>query len=110
MPARRRNRLINDSEYVEHGSGVAGDEEESDEEPLDDLEPENIQEQFEEPKEKKPKTEKATTRRHRTEVDEANLVGDEQEETVFIDNLPNDEQGIMSMINEVRRNIILLEK
>ena len=50
------------------------------------------------------------TRRHRTEVDEANLVGDEQEETVFIDNLPNDEQGIKSMLIEVRRNIITLEK
>ena len=50
------------------------------------------------------------TRRHRTDVDEANLVGDEQEETVFIDNLPNDEQGIKSMLIEVRRNIITLEK
>jgi len=40
------------------------------------LEPENIQEQFEEKKEKKPK-EKSVTRRHRTEVDEANLMGDE---------------------------------
>ena len=50
------------------------------------------------------------TRRHRTDVDDANLVGDEQEETVFIDNLPNDEQGIKSMLIEVRRNIITLEK
>ena len=37
-------------------------------------------------------------------------MGDEQEETVFIDNLPNDEQGIRSMLAEVRRNIIKLEK
>ena len=50
------------------------------------------------------------TRRHRTDVDDANLIGDEQEETVFIDNLPNDEQGIKSMLIEVRRNIITLEK
>ena len=54
--------------------------------------------------------EKSVTRRHRTEVDEADLGGDEQEETVFIDNLPNDEQGIKSMLGEVRRNIINLEK
>ena len=74
------------------------------------MEPENIQEQFEEKKEKKVKTEKAVSRRHRTEVEEANLMGDEQEETVFIDNLPNDEQGIKSMLGEVRRNIITLEK
>ena len=32
------------------------------------------------------------------------------EETVFIDNLPNDEHGIRSMLNEVRRNIMQLEK
>ncbi len=40
MPARRRNRLINDAEYVEGAENA----EESDEAPLDDLEPENIQE------------------------------------------------------------------
>jgi len=38
------------------------------------------------------------------------LEGDEQEETVFIDNLPNDEHGIRSMLAEVRRNIMQLEK
>ena len=58
----------------------------------------------------KKKTEKVTSRRHRTDVDEANLIGDEQEETVFIDNLPNDEQGIKSMLAEVKRNIMTLEK
>mmetsp|Transcript_4252 Transcript_4252/g.5670 ORF Transcript_4252/g.5670 Transcript_4252/m.5670 type:complete len:131 (-) Transcript_4252:917-1309(-) len=85
---RRRNRRLGDSEYRE-----AGGDEDSDEAPLDDLEPDNIDDHFEEHKDKKkPKpAEKATTRRHRTEVEEANLMGDEQEETVFIDNLPNDE-------------------
>lgn len=34
---------------------------------------------------------KSVSRRHRTDVAEADLAGDEQEETVFIDNLPNDE-------------------
>ena len=38
------------------------------------------------------------------------MEGDEQEETVFIDNLPNDEHGIRSMLAEVRRNIMQLEK
>ena len=37
-------------------------------------------------------------------------MGDEQEETVFIDNLPNDAQGITSMLLEVKRNILLLER
>ena len=37
-------------------------------------------------------------------------MGDEQEETVFIDNLPNDAQGITSMLLEVKRNILMLEK
>jgi len=58
----------------------------------------------------KKKTEKVTSRRHRTDVDEANLMGDEQEETVFIDNLPNDAQGITSMLLEVKRNILMLER
>ena len=77
---------------------------------MDDLEPENIEEQFFDAQKEKKKPEKAISRRHRTEVDEANLAGDEQEETVFIDNLPNDEQGIKSMLIEVRRNIMALEK
>ena len=50
------------------------------------------------------------SRRHRTEVDEANLEGDEQEETVFIDNLPNEEHEIRAMLREVKRHIAILEK
>lgn len=109
-PSKRRNNRRVDSDFNAEGVEHAED---SDEAPLDDLEPENIDDHFEDERNKKKQkaaTEKATTRRHRTEVDEANLMGDEQEETVFIDNLPNDEQGIKSMLLEVRRNIINLEK
>ena len=50
------------------------------------------------------------SRRHRTEVDDANLSGDEQEETVFIDNLPTDEAGLKSMLRNVRKHIVELER
>ena len=103
----KKGRRTIDSDYIE----TVEHAEESDEAPLDELEPDNIEDHFadEERKEKK-KPEKSMSRRHRTDVDEANLMGDEQEETVFIDNLPNDEQGIKSMLMEVRRNIMTLEK
>lgn len=50
------------------------------------------------------------SRRHRTEVDEAELEGDERDETVFIDNLPNDEHGLKAMLKRVRNHIQELEK
>lgn len=40
---------------------------------------------------KKAKKERTVTRRHRSDVEEANLEDDEKCETVFIDNLPNSE-------------------
>jgi hypothetical protein len=49
-------------------------------------------------------------RAHRTEVPEADLDADEQEETVFIDNLPDTEHGIRAMLREVRCHIYKLEK
>ena len=105
---RRRGRKL-DTDYNE-GDGENADEE-SEEAPLDELEPEHIMDAEEEAIRKaKKKTEKVTSRRHRTDVEEANLMGDEQEETVFIDNLPNDAQGITSMLLEVKRNILLLER
>lgn len=110
MPRRRRKgqrRMLEESEYAEDDDGIENADE-SDEAPLDDLEPENIVDPVEEAKAKnKAKNEKkVASRRHRTDVEEANLIGDEQEETVFIDNLPNDEHGIRAMLGEVRRNII----
>jgi hypothetical protein len=39
---------------------------------------------------KKGKKERTVTRKHRSDVDIANLEDDEQVETLFIDNLPND--------------------
>lgn len=109
---RRGDRRHLDSDYAEQDEGIENADEDSDDAPLDELEPENIIDAEEESRLKKQakKNQKATTRRHRTEVEEANLMGDEQEETVFIDNLPNDECGIKSMLNEVRRNIMMLEK
>ena len=99
--------MLEESEYAEDDDGIENADE-SDEAPLDDLEPENIVDPVEEAKAKnKAKNErKVASRRHRTDVEEANLIGDEQEETVFIDNLPNDEHGIRAMLGEVRRNII----
>ena len=110
---RRRLRGVQDDDY--DGGAEVEAAEESDEAPLDDLEPESLVDQEEESRLKKKaqyerQKQTAASRRHRTEVEEAKLDGDEQEETVFIDNLPNDEQGIRSMLGEVRRNIIKLEK
>lgn len=109
IPMRRRNqrRQLEESEYAEDDEGIENGDE-SEEAPLDELEPESIIDPLEEAKAKnKAKNErKAASRRHRTDVEEANLMGDEQDETVFIDNLPNDEHGIKSMLAEVRRNIV----
>lgn len=49
-------------------------------------------------------------RKKRTDVVDANLEGDEQEETVFIDNLPDDELAIQSMLSEVKKQVRLLEQ
>lgn len=49
------------------------------------------------------------SRRHRTDVADANLDGEEQEETVFIDNLPNEDGAIRAMLREVRKAIRAME-
>lgn len=110
---RNRNRLrrIADSDYVD--DKVEGDDGEDSEAeaPMDDLEPEHLDFEDESAKKKRStQTSQSFSRRHRTEVDEANLSGDEQEATVFIDNLPNDEQGIRSMLIQVRKTIQEMEK
>ena len=85
-------------------------EEESEEAPLDDLEPEHISDEEDESRKKKSKeSSKGFSRKHRTEIDDAQLENDEQEETVFIDNLPNDEMNIKLMLNQVKRHIATLE-
>ena len=58
----------------------------------------------------KAKKERNVTRRHRADVDEAKLEDDEKCETVFIDNLPNDEGGILQMLKDCRENIKKLEE
>lgn len=58
----------------------------------------------------KAKKERNVTRRHRSDVDEAKLEDDEKCETVFIDNLPNDEHSIIQMLKECRTNIRALEE
>lgn len=114
MAARTRNRKRRreaDSEYNEDNVvDVDGDESDQDA-PMDDLEPEHLdlEEDSTAKKKKASQTNQTFSRRHRTEVDEANLSGDEQEATVFIDNLPNDEQGIKSMLMQVRKTILEME-
>ena len=110
--SRTRKRTIDDDyeEKVED-EGVEG--EDSDEEaPMDDLEPEHISDDEEESRKKKSGKEstKGWTRRHKTDVDDAQLEGDEQEETVFIDNLPNDEISIKAMLGQVAKHIAQLER
>ena len=78
---------------------------------MDDLEPEHISDGEEESRKKSDKEfTKGYSRRHRTDIEDAQLEGDEQEETVFIDNLPNDEIAIKAMLGQVAKHIALLEK
>ena len=86
-----RRRKIDD-DYV---SKVDSDSDE--EAPMDELEPEHISDE-EDSNKKKNKESKGWSRKHRTEISDAKLEGDEQEETVFIDNLPNDEIQIKAML------------
>lgn len=104
---------MHDEEFKGNERDVSDEEDD----PMDELEPESLEDQAGHDTESKRKikaAEKAkmqqNSRRHRTEVDEANLSGDEQEETVFIDNLPNDEIGLKKMLKDVKKNIIELEK
>ena len=47
------------------------------------------------------------SRRHRSEVDEANLQGDaEGGLTIYIDNLPNDMESLRDMIQTAKKHII----
>lgn len=108
---RRGRKRIVDSDYSLDEDGQEKESLDSDGDvPMDELEPEQVD--FEDSKKKKKKSQGSQnfTRRHRTEVDEAHLSGDEQQETVFIDNLPNDEQSIRSKLNEVRKIIKDLER
>ena len=56
------------------------------------------------------KKERTVTRRHRSDHEAAKLEDDEQCETVFIDNLPNEEGAIREMLTQCKKNIALLEK
>ena len=106
---RQANRKL-DSDYDEKAQ-QDGIEEESEEAPLDDLEPEHISDEEDESRKKKSKeSSKGFSRKHRTEIEDAQLENDEQEETVFIDNLPNDEMNIKLMLNQVKRHIATLEQ
>jgi hypothetical protein len=49
---------------------------------------------------------KAQGRKHRSEVEQADLHDDEQDgETIFIDNLPNSKKEISEMLEQVRSYI-----
>ena len=105
---RGRNRRIDD-DYEENNEIEGVEEEDSDDAPMDDLEPEHIDDE-EDAAKKKAKPTKGFSRQHRTDIVEANLEGDEAEETVFIDNLPNDEIQIKAMLGQVAKHIAALEK
>ena len=109
IAARRAKRRTIDDDYEEKVEVEGVEEEDSDEAPMDDLEPEHISD-GEDSNKKKDKESKGWSRKHRTEVQDANLEGDEQEETVFIDNLPNDEIQIKAMLGQVAKHIAALEK
>jgi len=55
---------------------------------IDELEHEDVDEMLN--GKKKSKKKENFLKKKRTEVADANLEGDEQEDTIFIDNLPND--------------------
>ena len=110
---RGQKRRTIDEDYEEKMEVEGVEEEDSDElAPMDDLEPEHISDEEEEARKKKSGKEstKGWTRRHRTDIEDAQLEGDEQEETVFIDNLPNDEIAIKAMLVQVAKHIAQLEK
>jgi len=114
---RKRQKCVDDDEEyrVSHPGQKAANElvDDDSDDPLDDLEPENIFDDGEDSKrakKQKDKEEMSHMRRKRTEVIDANLNGDEEEDTVFIDNLPNDEFEIKSMLRQVRAHIKELEK
>ena len=106
---RRQNRRL-DSEYMANGQGE-NIENESDEPPMDDLEPEHISDGEDQARNKKSKeSSKGYSRKHRTDIEDAQLEGEEQEETVFIDNLPNDENAIKAMLKSVQQHVRTLEQ
>lgn len=73
---------------------------------MDELEMEYLSDDEQAKAEKaKMKKERTVTRRHRADVDEAKLEGDEQVETLFIDNLPNNEHDILVMLRECKKYI-----
>lgn len=105
---RGRPRKIDDN-YQE--AAPIEDLEDDDEMLLDECEPEELEsEEGSRRKSKANEKAKKYSRRHRTEVEEADLQGDEQEETIFIDNLPNEEHEIRCMLREVKKQIVILER
>lgn len=78
---------------------------------MDQLEVEVLSEDEDEKIERrKAKRERTVTRRHRSDVEEAKLEDDEQCETVFLDNLPNEEDKIINMLRDCRNEIKKLEE
>lgn len=74
----------------------------SEEAPMDDLE----QEVLSDPENSKNVLRKAQGRKHRSEIEQADLHDDEQDgETIFIDNLPNSKKEISEMLEQVRSYI-----
>jgi hypothetical protein len=74
---------------------------------MDDLENEDIS--LDGSKRKKKEQYKKQQKKGRNKADDADL-GEDEEDTVFIDNLPQDEQEIKRMLREVKKHIKTLEK
>ena len=87
--AQRKRGNQNDEEFLMDAEDDVNDSEEG---AMDELEAEAVEmDDDEQAAHKKAKKERTVYRRHRSDVEEANLEGEEQVETLFIDNLPNDE-------------------
>lgn len=75
---------------------------------MDDVEPEEISLDAGS-KRKKKEDYKKKIKKGRNKADDADL-GEDEEDTVFIDNLPQDEAEIKRMLREVKKHIKDLEK
>lgn len=91
-------------------------EEDSEEGPIDAMEQEELSDLEENAGAKRKAKSKAKkdTQKHRTDakanLDPDEVEGDQNGDTIYIDNLPNDAQQIKAMLREVKKHIIDLEK
>lgn len=102
---RGKKKVIDDAELEE----VEDDNSEEDEEAMDDLENESFLDGSTNKRKQKQKAKQQAKAEKKKKADQ-NDKEVEDEETVFIDNLPNDEFEIRRMLKEVKKHIKTLEK